>query len=265
MKADPKRSIPPIAEGSSLPLIEKLMYEYGSDKSRDDHDYTSVYKMIFGPIRFDVTRVMELGISMGQSLQAWNDYFPNAEVIGIDHTILSVVRKNLDKIKRLKYYTVPTEEGFLSDNFTVKSIGDFLDVKLNSFDIIIDDGPHDDWKQEIHMTKLFPFVKPGGFYIIEDVFTDGAERFQKHPETMSIEANTILTKNDAIWMDTLIGHRSFRSLQAYWKNFNLNRVEHNNHLLVIRKRDHDDIPLQINAKHKAMQARAIVDASIALD
>ena len=60
------------------------MYEYGSDKSRDDHDYTSVYKMIFGPIRFDVTRVMELGISVGQSLQAWNDYFPNAEIIVVD-------------------------------------------------------------------------------------------------------------------------------------------------------------------------------------
>ena len=81
------------------------MYDYGSDKSRDDHDYTAFYQMVLDPIRFDVKKVIELGVSMGQSLQAWNDYFPNAEIIGIDHTIKPEVKKNLDKIKRnLKSY-----------------------------------------------------------------------------------------------------------------------------------------------------------------
>ena len=39
------------------------------------------------------------------------------------------------------------------------------------FDIIIDDGSHWDECQQKTLQNLWKFVKPGGFYIIEDVTT----------------------------------------------------------------------------------------------
>jgi hypothetical protein len=59
---------PPLA---LYPSVEDLMYKYMSDKSRDDHGYTKLYNMIFSRIRYSVKNMTEVGISAGQSLQAW--------------------------------------------------------------------------------------------------------------------------------------------------------------------------------------------------
>ena len=80
----------------------------GTDKSRDDHKYTGasqdscvgillgrgthligaspsdVYATLFDPIRESARNVTEIGIALGQSLQLWHDYFPRANLWGID-------------------------------------------------------------------------------------------------------------------------------------------------------------------------------------
>ncbi|NUS99514.1 MAG: hypothetical protein HOP96_00885, partial [Sphingomonas sp.] len=44
------------------------------------------------------------------------------------------------------------------------------------FDIVIDDGSHASDDQQTSLGSLFPFVAPGGLYIIEDLFFQPAHR-----------------------------------------------------------------------------------------
>jgi hypothetical protein len=76
---------------------------YGSDKGslcgRTAHTYTSFYEYLFSNIRSDVKLVLECGLGTnnpnipsnmgkngqpGASLRVWRDYFPNAQIIGVD-------------------------------------------------------------------------------------------------------------------------------------------------------------------------------------
>ena len=65
-------------------LLERLAYHYGTDKSRDDHKYVDQYAMLFDERRMRVHNVTEVGVSGGQSLQVWAEYFPNAKLWGVD-------------------------------------------------------------------------------------------------------------------------------------------------------------------------------------
>ena len=49
-----------------------------------------VYESLFGPLRFHVRNVTEIGIALGQGLQVWHDYFVNAQIWGVDVQISCV-------------------------------------------------------------------------------------------------------------------------------------------------------------------------------
>jgi len=95
---------------ASRNLIAELCDSYGSDKGTATcdnifasgwqyHDYASIYEMFFSSMRFEIKSILEVGIgtndpeipssmgvtgSPGASLRVWKDYFPDAEVVGID-------------------------------------------------------------------------------------------------------------------------------------------------------------------------------------
>ena len=101
--------------------VEKLMYKYGSDKSKDDHSYTDVYDLVLGPRRKQTRAILEVGIAAGQSIQAWHDYFPNAEINGLqDKPVHKNVQENLDKLPR----TITFSSSLKSSLFSVKDEGD---------------------------------------------------------------------------------------------------------------------------------------------
>lgn len=99
-------------------------------------------------------RVLEIGVQGGGSLKIWRDFFPEAEIVGID----------IDPLCK-------EHEG---DHITVQ-IGSQSDVKflesLGDFDIIIDDGGHTMSQQQISMKWLLPQLREGGVYVIEDLHT----------------------------------------------------------------------------------------------
>ena len=63
-----------------------------------------------------------------------------------------------------------------------------------SMDIIIEDGPHTLDSQQDFLVKLFPLVKPGGYYIIEDVgYVQGAVMaFREDPSKLRNDTRAIL-------------------------------------------------------------------------
>lgn len=132
--------------------LAELFNQYKTDKE-SSHNYSFQYEELFGPIRHDVTTVLEVGVQWGGSLRAWRDYFPNAMVTGLD---ISSTLWQEDRIRCHKCDSRDAEE---------------VDKVLRgmTFDIIIDDGDHHPDAQHATRENLWSYLKPGGIYVVEDV------------------------------------------------------------------------------------------------
>lgn len=141
--------------GNPMGLLVELADKYGATKRM--HGYMPVYERFLAPIREDAKTVLEIGVQSGASLRMWRDYFPRANIIGLD--ILKYCKKHAQPERRIHVV-----------------IGDQADVaileSLPTFDVIIDDGSHipEDVKKSFEL--LFPcHLHMGGLYFIEDMET----------------------------------------------------------------------------------------------
>jgi len=139
--------------------LDALGLKFGTDKASNGHEYLSFYESFFLPRRHRVKRILEIGVWAGQSLRVWNEYFPNAEVIGVD---INPLAKEMEE-RRIKIEIL--------DQGNIQSLTE-LGLKYGSFDIIVEDGSHL-WEHQITSLKsLFPYLSPNGYYIVEDLQTN---------------------------------------------------------------------------------------------
>lgn len=121
---------------------------YSTDKNRNrkwGHWYGPAYDYIFKPYKGKID-LIEIGIETGASLEVWREFFPEANISGIE----------IDREKILK--KLPDVEYIIAD------VKDYKPDKL--YDIVIDDGSHklSDVKYVVDNFKL----KVGGVMVIED-------------------------------------------------------------------------------------------------
>lgn len=151
-------------------LIHHLSDKVNRPGSKSHHNYNKVYDSILPPYRETATAVLELGVLNGCSLRAWKDYFLNAEILGIDNDLNRLVRE--DRIR-----------SFLCDTTNRDTFID-LTTKLPALDIIIDDASHLLTEQLFALAALWPRLKPGGIYVVEDVVRkEYLELFRCFPNT----------------------------------------------------------------------------------
>ena len=131
---------------------------YKTDKGEHYHGFTEIYDRILAPLRDEQIRILEIGIAEGGSLELWEDYFPKAEIFGIDILDRSALQR--DRVKT-----------FVADQADREQLGNFIAQHGGDFDVIIDDGGHAMDQQQISLGFLFQYLKPGGFYVLEDVHT----------------------------------------------------------------------------------------------
>ncbi|MGH7890572.1 MAG: class I SAM-dependent methyltransferase [Thermodesulfobacteriota bacterium] len=142
--------------------LDRIALETGTDKSSDGHNYTEVYAHHFAPLRHQPIKLLEIGIASGASVKLWERYFPNATLHFID-ICPDVVQYYSPSSPRIQYH-------FL-DQSNTEALRQFAADVGESFDIIIDDGGHHMNQQIISFQTLFPHLKSGGLYIIEDLHT----------------------------------------------------------------------------------------------
>lgn len=130
--------------------ISKVLEKYDTDKNKnlkDWHCYGKAYDHIFRSFnRKDKLDIIEIGTEYGESLLAWREFFPNANITGVDN--VDSVEKKRDDI-----------EYIISDVKKLKP--------KKEFDIVIDDGSHK-LSDVLHTVWHFR-LKVGGVMIIEDV------------------------------------------------------------------------------------------------
>lgn len=152
-------------------ILDILALKYNIDKriGGNNHGYTETYFNFLNENRDKIKKVMEIGIFRGGSLRMWRDFFPLADIYGLDnHPELLF---ETDRIKSV--FAEQNDEETLKK--AIEEIG-------NEFDLIVDDGSHEIEDQLLSFKTFFPIIKVGGIYAIEDVFVENMERVKKELE-----------------------------------------------------------------------------------
>lgn len=148
-----------LQEEGEAEYLDKLAIQSGTDKSSHFNAYTSKYARYFSRMRNEKLKFLEIGIYKGDSVLMWEGFFPNAELHFID-----ISAENVEYFsKRSQYHYL--DQGSQSD------LIQFIEKAGGEFDIIIDDGGHTMHQQITSFKTLFPYVKQGGVYVIEDLCT----------------------------------------------------------------------------------------------
>jgi hypothetical protein len=130
--------------------------QYKTDKIH--FRYLEKYDPILLPWVDKNISLLELGILKGGSLQLWRDYFPRANIVGIDRKL----PVNFDDTDRITMY-----QGSQDDRDFLSRVA--AETAPDGYDIIIDDASHIGALSKISFWHLFEdHLKPGGLYIIED-------------------------------------------------------------------------------------------------
>ena len=173
-----------------MPDLDELMLKWGSDKASSHHDYCPIYEGIFQPQRHRRAELLELGVHQGFSLLAWRDYFDHPETViaGIDNC-LGTSQEVYGTVGPYRPFhqrygkPIPGICCYLCDQAEIP--GGLRDWHP---DIVIDDASHHSSKTIASFKTWFPMLKPGGFYVVEDITTSyevalfGPEEASENPD-----------------------------------------------------------------------------------
>lgn len=148
----------------------RLAYKYGTDKCpKISHPYTPYYHEMFKKRRKDIKKVIEVGVGTrrymhyfpdhyitGASLYMWRDYFPNAQIYGID--VLPGAMCEGERIQT-----------FLLDQTKIEDLETLIKKTGTDIDIFIDDGLHSMTTQLNLCKTMMTMLDKDVTYIIEDV------------------------------------------------------------------------------------------------
>jgi SAM-dependent methyltransferase len=130
--------------------------------------YLRLYERFFAGLRAQPVRLLELGVAGGGSLRYWAEYFPKGQIVGLDRQVPAIGHPRIRAV-----------EGDQEDPAALARCGD-------TFDIVIDDCAHIARSARASFLYLFPRMRTGGIYAIEDWGTgywgdwpDGAQ-FESH-------------------------------------------------------------------------------------
>lgn len=147
--------------------LDEIFVRHNCDKGRlkngVGHNYGRHYAEVLEPLRHNPIRLVEIGVGDGKSIRVWLDYFTHAatQIIGVDinpfhlsdprFTFLHANQNNAHELQPLMQW---------------------------ASDVIIDDGSHMPDGTVTAFEALWPFVKRGGYYIIEDLKTSYMPGYQ---------------------------------------------------------------------------------------
>jgi glycosyltransferase involved in cell wall biosynthesis len=124
------------------------------------HSYTLLYDEHCSYLRDEKAKILEVGVQRGPSLRVWQEAFPKAKIYGVDLDIgMAKLAKDTERITLL-------EGSQTDDKFNKETV-----IPLGPFDLIIDDASHLPEQQKKGFDLLWGSVKPGGWYIVEDVYS----------------------------------------------------------------------------------------------
>lgn len=133
-------------------ILQTIGLKHNTDKAFF-HKYLDFYQKLLPKRQFS-GRLLEIGVMDGASLRMWREYYPKAEIVGVD--IDDKSHLNIEGVTILQLDA--TDAAALSE--------------LGNFDIIVDDGSHMTADQQATFEQLYiNQLNPKGFYVLEDLHT----------------------------------------------------------------------------------------------
>lgn len=151
----------------SLKKFEHWNTDLGTDKNTS-HSYGNVYDQLFKQFKDSPINILEIGISGGYGLLSYVDYFPNAQVYGLDI-------KDICNPTSKQHERIHLQFGNALDSQVVQSYS-------QQFHLIIEDASHYPQDQVQHFSDFAPKLEKGGYYIIEDIDGKYLEFVKEHVE-----------------------------------------------------------------------------------
>lgn len=142
--------------------LTEIGKKYGTDKATY-HLYTELYEDFFKP--FSHPTILEIGIYNGASFHMYQEFWNmQCDLVGIDRG---------DQLGFQNQY--PNVKIIIADQGIREHLVAAAEQGGGGYDIIIDDGSHMVAHQLLSFATLFPYLKSGGIYIIEDLQTSMPE------------------------------------------------------------------------------------------
>jgi hypothetical protein len=148
---------PPAAAPAPLELGELSAAARATDKGPGQHNYTELYERLFLQWKREPITIFEIGVANGGSLAMWQQYFPQARIVAVD-------------IEPKQQFDNARVRTFIGDQADRNQLKPAIEA-AGAPEIVIDDGGHTMEQQQVSLGFLFKYVKPGGYYVIEDVHT----------------------------------------------------------------------------------------------
>ena len=146
---------------TSRASLHELGQKHGTDKWDHNHSfrgesYLHVYERYLASRRDEPLTFLELGVKSGASLRMWKEYFPRAEIHGVDLNP-DCARHAED---RISVHIVSQD-----DAEALRALA----ASTGGFDVVLDDCSHINVLTLASLDLLLPHVRPGGLYIVEDL------------------------------------------------------------------------------------------------
>jgi len=137
----------------------KRLTEIGIETNTDKavyHQFTEVYDDIFS--QYDSPRILEIGVYDFGSIEMYQKYFKEPYIVAMD-------------IEDKTQYLDGNWKFIQGDQSVIGDLKKCIDGETEKFDIILDDGGHTMKQQQVSFGFLIDYIKPGGYYILEDLHT----------------------------------------------------------------------------------------------
>lgn len=136
--------------------LDKTGSRYHTDKSSDQHNYLNKYEFFVRHWKNEPITVLELGVFKGGSIKTWEDYFEKAQIYGVDIN------------EECRQYESDRSKIIIQD---LSNEDDLAKLAGLNPQIIVDDASHI-WSHQIKaLFQLFPKMRGGGVFIMEDLET----------------------------------------------------------------------------------------------
>lgn len=148
--------------------LDEIAVKCGADKGSSHHvkghDYARRYDALFSSIRNDPLKILEIGVGSGESMNMWMKYFPRGEVFGVD-----IVHDTNEWNTPNHPYPNPNYTFVTGDQSSEDFWTSFIATHGVGWDVCIDDGGHSSQQIITTFKMMWPHIKPGGYYAIEDL------------------------------------------------------------------------------------------------
>lgn len=206
-----------------LPVLAKM---YRTDKVVG-HSYISHYVTHLSKYQSREIKMLEIGVGGydkpemgGNSLRMWRDYFPNGQIYSID-----IHDKSAQEEDRIRIFRgSQADEAFLEK----------VTAETGPLDIIIDDGSHINEHVIKTFKKLFPVLKEGGTYVIEDTQTSYWPEFGGSSEKLQ-QSDTMM--NFFKQLTDCLNHKEFliKGYQPSYYDLNIVGIHFYHNLIFLEK------------------------------